>query len=148
MLVGKNNNYMEKLFLHVNLVNHPSIVSLLDNYSVEEFGYEQRGVITVPLDVQHFRRVVDSISVKAEFKLLSSPHSFNSIWILMYRPLLGSSSSGSRSSFSFSILCPDSVVLDQDCVAFCPNFNLIMLLNQRTLMASLLHDFLILIHIK
>lgn len=78
MLVGKDGKNMEKVFLHVSLVNHPSIVTLLENYSVREFGYEQRGVITVPLDVDHFRRVLDAIS-NTEFKLLSSSHSFDAI---------------------------------------------------------------------
>ena len=61
MLVGTDNEKMERLCVPVKLINHPSFVSLLDD-SVLDWGYSQHGLLRVSCDAEDFKEMVKSIS--------------------------------------------------------------------------------------
>jgi len=52
---------VERFVVSVKLFRHQCMMSLLE-LAAEEFGFEQRGVLRIPCDVQHFRRVLQQIS--------------------------------------------------------------------------------------
>ncbi|KAG9439506.1 hypothetical protein H6P81_019671 [Aristolochia fimbriata] len=60
LLVGSEHRN-EKFFTHFRLLRHPFILSLLE-IAAQEYGYSQHGILKIPCDVEHFRKVVDSIS--------------------------------------------------------------------------------------
>ncbi|KAK8942500.1 hypothetical protein KSP39_PZI009140 [Platanthera zijinensis] len=61
VLVGDDDEEeVERFFVHVNLINEPYIIQLLE-MAAEEFGYSQQGVLRIPCTVQHFRNTVDEI---------------------------------------------------------------------------------------
>ncbi|KAJ0980422.1 hypothetical protein J5N97_008677 [Dioscorea zingiberensis] len=51
----------ERFMLRVELFKHPFIVALLQR-AAEEFGFQQRGVIRLPCDVEEFRRALLELS--------------------------------------------------------------------------------------
>lgn len=51
----------ERFVVSVEVFRHPCIVSLLE-LAAHEFGFEQRGVLRIPCDVQHFRSVLELIN--------------------------------------------------------------------------------------
>ncbi|KAL6893600.1 hypothetical protein ACP4OV_007698 [Aristida adscensionis] len=48
----------ERVLLPVRLLGDPSVAELLD-MAAQQYGYGQPGVLRVPCDAGHFRRVVD-----------------------------------------------------------------------------------------
>jgi len=52
---------VERFVVSVKLFRHQCMVSLLE-MAAQEFGFEQKGVLRIPCDVQHFRRVLQQIS--------------------------------------------------------------------------------------
>ncbi|KMZ76361.1 SAUR-like auxin-responsive protein family [Zostera marina] len=61
MLVGVNgkDEEREKFLVHIKLLDHPDIRSLL-KMSEREFGYRQTGIINIPCDAASFRRLLHS----------------------------------------------------------------------------------------
>ncbi|KAK1279398.1 hypothetical protein QJS04_geneDACA018873 [Acorus gramineus] len=58
MMVGwGREEEMERFMVHTELFKHPCIVILLE-MAAEEFGYEQQGILKIPLDVEHFRESI------------------------------------------------------------------------------------------
>lgn len=54
---------MERFVVHTKLFKHPRITALLD-MAAQEFGYEQKGILRIPCDVEHFRQVLEVISME------------------------------------------------------------------------------------
>jgi hypothetical protein len=48
----------ERVLVPVRLLGDPSVAELLD-MAAQRYGYGQPGVLRVPCDVRHFRRVLD-----------------------------------------------------------------------------------------
>ncbi|XP_062209383.1 auxin-responsive protein SAUR71-like [Phragmites australis] len=48
----------ERVLVPVRLLSYPSIAELLD-MAAQRYGYDQPGVLRVPCEAGHFRRVVD-----------------------------------------------------------------------------------------
>ena len=63
VLVGNTDKEMERLEIPIKLINHPSLVSLLDVY-VQEFGYNQQGVLRISCDAEIFKEMLKTISRK------------------------------------------------------------------------------------
>ena len=61
VLVGSNKEDMERLCIPVKLINHPSVVSLLDD-SVQAFGDNQQGLLRLSCKVDTFRELLKSLS--------------------------------------------------------------------------------------
>ncbi|TKY57200.1 Auxin-induced protein, ARG7 [Spatholobus suberectus] len=61
VLVGKG-GYIEKIWIPIKAIRHPTIVELLDQ-SVDEFGYQQ-GVLRIIYDANNFKAVIDNASKK------------------------------------------------------------------------------------
>ncbi|PON32549.1 Small auxin-up RNA [Parasponia andersonii] len=61
VLVGREDDVIEKLWLPIKLIRHPSIVALLNN-SADEFGYAQQGLLKISHDVEQFKRMIKIIS--------------------------------------------------------------------------------------
>ncbi|EHA8590759.1 putative Auxin-responsive protein SAUR41 [Cocos nucifera] len=59
VLVGLED--MERFVVHTKLFKHPCIRALLE-VAAQEFGYEQKGILRIPCDVEHFRQVLEVIS--------------------------------------------------------------------------------------
>ncbi|KAJ3694072.1 hypothetical protein LUZ60_009552 [Juncus effusus] len=59
ILVGKEKE-MEKIMVHTKLFKNP-IFQILLEMAVDEFGYEQRGILRIPCAVEQFRRVLDAL---------------------------------------------------------------------------------------
>ncbi|KMZ67301.1 SAUR-like auxin-responsive protein family [Zostera marina] len=61
MLVGSDaGEEKEIIFLKIKFLKHPQMILLL-NMSEMEFGYDQKGIINIPCDVPHFRRILNSL---------------------------------------------------------------------------------------
>ncbi|XP_027150408.1 auxin-responsive protein SAUR71-like [Coffea eugenioides] len=60
VLVGTNNETMERLAIPIRLINHPSLAHLLDE-SAAELGYNQQGLLRILCDVEEFKEVLDRI---------------------------------------------------------------------------------------
>ncbi|KAK1307678.1 hypothetical protein QJS10_CPA09g00957 [Acorus calamus] len=56
MLVGKERR-RERFAVRVEVFNHPCMAELLD-MAAQEFGYEQKGILKLPCDVEYFLHVV------------------------------------------------------------------------------------------
>ncbi|WOL12258.1 hypothetical protein Cni_G21024 [Canna indica] len=61
VLVGGDDGAVQRFAVHVKLLKNPSMAELLD-MGAQEFGHRQQGVLRIPCDIHHFRRVMDSIS--------------------------------------------------------------------------------------
>nr|XP_027101793.1 auxin-responsive protein SAUR40-like [Coffea arabica] len=61
VLVGTDNEDMERLCIPVKLINHPSLASLLDD-SVLDLGYTQHGLLRVSCGAEDFKEIVKNIS--------------------------------------------------------------------------------------
>ena len=57
--VGKD--FLMRFVIDASLLNHPLFAELLEA-SVEEFGYEQNGVLRIPCDVSLFERILNLIN--------------------------------------------------------------------------------------
>jgi SAUR family protein len=57
-MVAGNGDGGERVLVPVRLLSDPSIAELLD-MAAQQYGYRQPGVLRVPCDAGHFRRVVD-----------------------------------------------------------------------------------------
>ncbi|KAE9592830.1 hypothetical protein Lal_00028915 [Lupinus albus] len=51
---------MERFVVSTELLNHPVFVMLL-NWSAQEYGYHQKGVLRIPCHVIAFERVLESL---------------------------------------------------------------------------------------
>ncbi|XP_062209373.1 auxin-responsive protein SAUR71-like [Phragmites australis] len=58
MVAGGKEGEGERVLVPVRLLSDPSIAELLD-MAAQRYGYGQPGVLRVPCDAEHFRRVVD-----------------------------------------------------------------------------------------
>jgi SAUR family protein len=58
MVAGITGDGGERVLVPVRLLSDPSIAELLD-IAAQQYGYRQPGVLRVPCDAGHFRRVVD-----------------------------------------------------------------------------------------
>ncbi|KAL6637552.1 hypothetical protein ACP70R_025124 [Stipagrostis hirtigluma subsp. patula] len=58
VLAGGGEGEGERVLLPVRLLRDPSVAELLD-MAAQRYGYGQPGVLRVPCDAGHFRRVVD-----------------------------------------------------------------------------------------
>ncbi|GJM96096.1 hypothetical protein PR202_ga12905 [Eleusine coracana subsp. coracana] len=56
MVAGNGNG--ERVLVPVKLLSDPNIAELLD-MAAQQYGYRQPGVLRVPCDADHFRRIVD-----------------------------------------------------------------------------------------
>ncbi|XP_027171544.1 auxin-responsive protein SAUR71-like [Coffea eugenioides] len=63
VLVGTDKEDMERLCIPIKLINHPSLVSLLDD-SVQEFGDNQQGLLRVSCNADNFKELLRSLSKK------------------------------------------------------------------------------------
>lgn len=71
ILVGKD-EIMERFHVHVKLFSDPCIVVLLD-MAADELGYKQEGVLRIPCDTDHFRRVIGTVLSKEEVTSFTVP---------------------------------------------------------------------------
>ncbi|KAL3754242.1 hypothetical protein ACJRO7_001475 [Eucalyptus globulus] len=60
VMVGQGEEERRRFVIPVMYVNHPRFVQLLKE-AEEEFGFEQKGPITIPCQVEEFRSVQESI---------------------------------------------------------------------------------------
>ncbi|URE35924.1 Auxin responsive protein [Musa troglodytarum] len=61
VLVGMNaDGAVERFVVPLRLFQDPRMATLLD-MSAQEFGYRHPGILRIPCDVDHFRRVIGSI---------------------------------------------------------------------------------------
>ncbi|XP_030460452.1 auxin-responsive protein SAUR32-like [Syzygium oleosum] len=67
VMVGQGEGERRRFVIPVMYVNHPRFVQLLKE-AEEEFGFDQKGPITIPCHVEEFRSVQESIDRE------SSPH--------------------------------------------------------------------------
>ncbi|KAG0453875.1 hypothetical protein HPP92_025179 [Vanilla planifolia] len=58
--VGEEAGEQQRFFVPIRYLTHPLFVSLLKD-AEEEYGFEQKGVIAIPCNVEHFQRVKDII---------------------------------------------------------------------------------------
>lgn len=70
VLVGRYNDkeegFMERVEIPIKLINHPSLVSLLD-VSVQEFGcYNPHGVLRVSCDPQSFKQMLTTLLISTK----------------------------------------------------------------------------------
>lgn len=56
ILVGTGREEPQRFVVPVGYLNHPLFLSLLKE-AEEEYGFEQKGAITIPCHVEHFRQV-------------------------------------------------------------------------------------------
>ncbi|CAO2834795.1 unnamed protein product [Amaranthus hypochondriacus] len=63
VIVGMCEEEEERFMLPLGLINHPTILGLLD-LSANEFGYHQQGVIQIPCQPHQFRLLLDTFSCK------------------------------------------------------------------------------------
>ena len=63
LLVGTDSEAMERLTVHLKLINHPSLAYLLDE-SANELGYNQQGLLRIWCDVGRFQEMLDRISTR------------------------------------------------------------------------------------
>jgi SAUR family protein len=56
ILVGTGGEEPQRFVVPVVYLNHPIFLSLLKE-AEEEYGFEQKGAITIPCHVEHFRQV-------------------------------------------------------------------------------------------
>lgn len=61
VLVGKEGSEMEKLWIPTKLIGHPYIVALL-NFSADEFGYAQHGLLQIAHEIVPFKKMVQILS--------------------------------------------------------------------------------------
>ena len=61
VLVGREDDVVEKLWLPTKMICHPSVVALL-NSSADEFGYAGQGLLKISHDVDPFKRLIKTIS--------------------------------------------------------------------------------------
>lgn len=62
VLVGKEEKMMEKIWVPIKLIKHPTIVELL-NKSADEFGYQhQHGVLRIIYDAASFKAFIQDAS--------------------------------------------------------------------------------------
>lgn len=55
ILVGKDKE-KEKVLVHTKLLKHPCFLVLLE-MAVQEFGYEQKGILQIPCEIEQFMLV-------------------------------------------------------------------------------------------
>ena len=60
MLVGKEEEKMEKIMVHIKILNHESFKVLLE-MAEREFGYKHEGLLRIPCSVTHFMAIVNFI---------------------------------------------------------------------------------------
>lgn len=62
MLVGKEKEKkeMEKIMVHIKILNHESFKVLLE-MAEKEFGYKHEGLLRIPCSVTHFMAIVNFI---------------------------------------------------------------------------------------
>ncbi|QCE01647.1 SAUR family protein [Vigna unguiculata] len=62
VLVGKEEKLMEKIWVPIKLIQHPTIVELL-NKSADEYGYQhQHGVLRIIYDPDSFKALIQEAS--------------------------------------------------------------------------------------
>ncbi|KAK7372817.1 hypothetical protein VNO80_06205 [Phaseolus coccineus] len=62
VLVGKGGNTMQKIWVPIKVIQHPTIVELL-NQSADEFGYQhQQGVLRITYDANSFKALIQELS--------------------------------------------------------------------------------------
>ncbi|OWM78776.1 hypothetical protein CDL15_Pgr002947 [Punica granatum] len=61
VMVGKDQEMMERLDIPTKIVEHPYIVNLLE-MSADEFGYGQQGLIRIQDDPDSFKQMVKRIA--------------------------------------------------------------------------------------
>ncbi|CAJ1971321.1 unnamed protein product [Sphenostylis stenocarpa] len=61
VLVGKEGNMMEKIWVSIKVIQHPSIVELLDQ-SAKEFGYQRQGLLRIMYDPDNFKALIREAS--------------------------------------------------------------------------------------
>ncbi|KAF4373246.1 hypothetical protein G4B88_007259 [Cannabis sativa] len=62
ILVGREDDVVEKMWLPTNLISHPSIVALLDS-SAHEFGYtHHQGLLKITHHPHPFKTILNTIS--------------------------------------------------------------------------------------
>lgn len=55
MLIGKGKE-KERVLVHTKLLKHPCFLVLLE-MAVQEFGYEQKGILQIPCEIEQFMLV-------------------------------------------------------------------------------------------
>lgn len=61
VLVGKKGSHqMEKIWVSIKAINHPTIVELLD-HTADKKGYQQ-GLLRIMCDINTFKAILDKIS--------------------------------------------------------------------------------------
>ncbi|CAN4084558.1 unnamed protein product [Withania somnifera] len=61
VLVGNEDQEMERMMIPMKLLKDPCIVTLLD-MSAHELGYNQPGTLRIQCQVEHFKRILHTIS--------------------------------------------------------------------------------------
>ncbi|KAM7270570.1 hypothetical protein ACFE04_029784 [Oxalis oulophora] len=60
IVVGYDHQIEERFVVNAKMLRHPIFVQLL-NISAQEYGFHQRGVLRIPIDVAVFERLVESL---------------------------------------------------------------------------------------
>nr|AMQ09535.1 small auxin up regulated protein [Boehmeria nivea] len=59
--VGEEAEAAERFVVSAEVLNHPVFVELLEKYSAQEYGYDQKGVLRIPCHVILFERVLQAL---------------------------------------------------------------------------------------
>ncbi|KAL6623360.1 hypothetical protein ACP70R_033239 [Stipagrostis hirtigluma subsp. patula] len=65
VLVGDTTETEERILVHVSMLKEPSMVALLD-MAEERFGYNQKGVLSIPCDMNHFEKGLIELGFSVE----------------------------------------------------------------------------------
>ncbi|KAF9685996.1 hypothetical protein SADUNF_Sadunf03G0112600 [Salix dunnii] len=60
--VGLDQDTAEKFIVNAELLHHPLFIELLHR-SAQEYGYAQRGILRIPVNVVVFERVLESVKL-------------------------------------------------------------------------------------
>ncbi|CAK7335847.1 unnamed protein product [Dovyalis caffra] len=60
--VGLDQDTTERFIVNAELLHHPLFIELLHR-SAQEYGYDQRGVLRIPVNVVVFERVLESVKL-------------------------------------------------------------------------------------
>ncbi|KAK4784144.1 hypothetical protein SAY86_018512 [Trapa natans] len=61
LMIGKDDETMERLAVRTKIIDHPHIANLLES-SADEFGYSQQGPVKIRCDPDLFKQMVRRIS--------------------------------------------------------------------------------------
>lgn len=60
---------LQRFLVSVEVFEHPRFIELLD-MAVQEFGYQQKGVLSIPCDPEQFRQVFQLAAAKEAIRIV------------------------------------------------------------------------------